>query len=237
LEVRIGEPVEIQLPPCGTRADKLGTLKRRFETALESVGVNVASSTQQDTIQHLSYVATLGTSRSYFDTLKQLEPGIPPLLQDEWQKLALEFGRPGLWLHQGVPLFPVLPIPFMVVALAILGPLTAAGWLLNLPPLLAGAWAGRKFPDEANVVALWRILVGVPILILWSTLVLATCVFTGHAFVAALYLVVTFAAIKLSRRTRNIAIEINNGLRHRDLRERAMRFHQLLLNTLPDEKH
>src|SRR4029078_7020444 len=137
----------------------------------------------------------------------------------------------GLWLHQGVPLFPVLPIPLMVVALAIFGPLTAAGWLLNLPPLLAGALAGRKFPDEANVVALWRILVGVPILFLWSTLVLATCVITGHAFLAALYPVVTFAVSKLSRRTRNIAIEINNGLRHRDLRERAMRFHQLLLNT------
>jgi 1-acyl-sn-glycerol-3-phosphate acyltransferase len=237
LDLLVGEPVEIQLPPCSTRAQKLCILKQRFETALESVGVNVESSAQQDTIQRLAYVATLGTSRTYSHTLKQLEPGIPPLLEDEWQKLALEFDRPGLWLHQGVPLFPVLPIPLMLVALAILGPLTAAGWLLNLPPLLAGAWAGRKFPDEANVVALWRILVGVPILFLWSTLLLATCAFTGHAFVAALYLVVTFAAIKLSRRTRNIAIEINNGLRHRGLHERALRFHQLVLTTLPDETH
>lgn len=237
VDVRIGEPVEIHLPPGSTRAQKLSALKQRFEKALESVGVNVVSSDEQDTIQRLAYVATVGTSRTYFHTLKQLERGIPPLLHEEWKKLALEFDRPGLWLHQGVPLFPVLPVPLMLVALATLGPITAAGWILNLPPLMAGAWAGRKFPDEANVVALWRILVGVPILILWSTLILATCVIAGHAILAAFYLLFTFAAVKLSRRTRNIAIEINNGLRHRDLRERALRFHQLLLSTLTDETH
>jgi 1-acyl-sn-glycerol-3-phosphate acyltransferase len=237
LDLRIGEPVEIHLPPGSTRAQKLSTLKQRFETALESVGVNVESSEQQDTIQRLAYVATLGTSRSYFHTLKQLERGVPPLLHDEWQKLRQEFDRPGLWLHQGVPLFPVFPMPLMLVALAILGPITAAGWLLNLPPILAGAWAGRKFPDEANVVSLWRILVGVPILILWGTLVLATCVFTGHALFAGVYLAVSFMAVQLTRRARNVVIEINNGLRHRDLGERALRFHQLLLSTLPDETH
>jgi hypothetical protein len=212
----------IRLPSGCTRAEK-----QRIETGIDAVGINVASSAQQDTIQCLAYVATVRTFRSYFHTLKQLEHGIPPLLHDEWKKLELEFDRPRVWLHQGVPLFPAAPIPVMLVALAILGPVTVAGWLLNLPPLVAGAWAGREFPNEANVVSMWRILVRV----------LATCFITGHAFLAALYRVFTFAALKLWRRTRNTAIEINTPLRHPGVRGRAFRFHKLLLNTLPNETH
>ena len=231
----VGERVSVRFPQEWNRAQQLNELKRRFEAALLKAGVNVESDEQQDTVQRLAYVATLGTSRSYFHALKHLESGIPEEVLSGWKSLSLEFSRPGLLFHQGVPLFPVFPMPLMIVALALLGPLTIAGWMVNAPPLLAAAWAGSTFPDERNVVSLWRILVGVPVFMIWSVLILLISALTGHLSFAAIYLILTFAALKLTRRTRNVAIEINNGLRYPDLKARAMRFHKLLLDSLPDE--
>ena len=235
IEVVIGKPVSTEMPEGWSRVEKLRELKRRFEIALEEVGVNVVSDEYQDTIQRLSYIATLGTKRSYFRTLKQLEKSIPAPLEESWKRLAAEFHRPGLLFHQGVPLCPIFPLVLMFAVLAVIGPITLAGWLLNAPPLLAGAWAGRKFADGPNVITLWRMLVGVPVFVVWAASISLTLALLGHAAWIAVYAAVTFAALKLTRLTRKVVIEINNGLRHRDLRERALNFHQQLLSTLPDE--
>lgn len=235
IEVVIGKPIPTEMPEGWSRVEKLRELKRRFEIALEDVGVNVVSDEYQDTIQRLAYIATLGTKRSYFRALKQLEKEAPAPLTESWKALAAEFQRPGLLLHQGVPLCPIFPLALMFAVLALIGPITLAGWLLNAPPLLAGAWAGRKFADGPNVITLWRMLVGVPVFILWAAIISITFALLGHPIWIAVYAVITIAALKLTRLTRKVVIEINNGLRHGDLRERALSFHQQLLNTLPDE--
>ena len=235
VEVVIGKPISTEMPDGWSRVDKLRELKRRFEIALEEVGVNVGSDEYQDTIQRLACIATLGTKRSYFRTLKQLEKEIPAPLEESWNALAAEFQPPGLLFHQGVPLCPIFPLVFMFAVLALIGPITLAGWLLNAPPLLAGAWAGRKFADGPNVITLWRMLVGVPVFVVWAAIISITFALLGHPAWIAVYAVITIAALKLTRLTRKVFIEINNGLRHRDLRERALGFHKQLLSTLPDE--
>lgn len=236
VELVFGPPVSTAMPPGSSRIEKLRELRRRFESALEEVGVNVVSDEYQSVIQRLAYIATLGTKRSYFKSLKQLERTIPVPLEEGWKQLAAEFGRPGLLFHQGVPLCPIFPLWVMFVVLALIGPATLAGWLLNAPPLLAGAWAGRRLADGPNVISLWRILVGAPVFIVWVALLACTFALCGHPAWLAWYAIITYAALKLTRLTRKVIIEINNGLRHRDLRDRALHFHQQLLSTLPDEK-
>ena len=156
------------------------------------MGVNVVSDEYQDTIQRLAYIATLGTKRSCFRTLKQLEKSIPAPLEESWRQLSAEFRRPGLLFHQGVPLCPIFPLALMFAVLAVIGPVTLAGWLLNAPPLLAGGWAGRKFADGPNVITLWRMLVGVPVFIIWAAIVSLTCALLGHPAWIAAYAVITF---------------------------------------------
>lgn len=235
VELVFGPPISTDMPVASSRAVKLRELKRRFESSLEQVGVNVVSDEYQSVIQRLAYIATLGTKRSYFKSLKQLEHAIPAQLEDGWKQLSAEFGRPGLLFHQGVPLCPIFPMFVMFIVLALIGPITLAGWLLNAPPLLAGAWAGRRFADGPNVVSLWRILVGAPVFVVWVAALACLLILWGHPAWLACYALITFAALKLTRLTRKVIIEINNGLRHRDVRDRALRFHQQLLNTLPDE--
>lgn len=235
VEVVIGKPISTELPDGLNRLEKLRELKRRIKDALEGVGVNVASDEYQDTIQRLGYIATLGTKRSYFRSLKQLEKEIPAPLHESWGRLAAEFHRPGLLFHQGVPLCPIFPLAFMFAVLAVIGPVTLLGGLLNAPPLLAGAWAGRRFADGPNVVTLWRMLVGAPVFLAWLALIVLGCAWAGGGWWLAGYLAITWAALRLARLARKVIVEIKNGLSHRDLRERALRFHQQLLGTLPDE--
>ena len=77
VEVVLGKPISIELAPGSSRLGRLKELKRRIECGLEEVGVNVESAEHQDKIQRLAYAATLATKRSYFESLKALEGGVP----------------------------------------------------------------------------------------------------------------------------------------------------------------
>ena len=67
--------------------------------------------------------------------------------------------------------------------------------LLNLPPFLAAYWAGERLPDDRNVIALWRILVGMPAFALWGLAVLVTACLLGSPRVGLAWVVSTFAGL------------------------------------------
>ena len=72
-----------------------------------------------------------------------------------------------MFTHQRVPLVP-MRFPWLYgIALAALGPMVLVAGLVNGVPLLGGYLAGRILPDDTNVIALWRILVGFPLFVAW----------------------------------------------------------------------
>ncbi|MFO1533156.1 MAG: hypothetical protein ABR562_05605, partial [Thermoplasmatota archaeon] len=54
-----------------------------------------------------------------------------------------------------------------------LAPAVAAGIALNAGPWCVAAWAAKKFPDDTNVISLWKILAGLPAFTLWAVVVVA----------------------------------------------------------------
>jgi hypothetical protein len=136
-------------------------------------------------------------------------------------------------LHQGVPLFPIGPWVLYAALLLVLGPIVLAGALVNLPPLVAGGLAARKFADGPNVIALWRIMVGLPVLVLWVGFVTIMLLFCGGWWLLLGYALLTLAALKLLYRAKKLAVAVWNGLAHRRLARRAHEFHQAVLQTLP----
>jgi hypothetical protein len=136
-------------------------------------------------------------------------------------------------LHQGVPLFPIGPWLLYASLLLVLGPIVLAGALANLPPLLAGWLAARKFADGPNVIALWRILVGLPVLVIWAGFITIVLVFCGAWWWMLGYALLTFAALELIYRAKKLAVAVWNGLVHRPLARRALETHQAVLQTLP----
>jgi len=236
VEIVVGEPVSTTLSEGLSDLGKMKEMKHRMNAALEAVGANFLSAEIQETASILAYAATLGTSRSYFASLKTMENGVPELLLERWQSLSGAFPSNGLLLrHQGVPLFPGRPWVIYAAALLVLGPLVLAGSLVNFPPLLVGWLAARKLADDLNVITLWHILVGLPVFVIWS--VLMVCLLTAAVgwVWATGYVLLTFCALQSLYRTKKVAVSVWNGLMHRSLARRAWEFHQLLSANLPPE--
>jgi len=101
------------------------------------------------------------------------------------------------------------------------------------PPLLLGWLAARKFADDRNVIALWRILVGVPLFVIWFGVVsILLGLFAGVWWLLG-YALLTLAALKSLYRAKKLAVAVWNGLVHRALARGAHEFHQSVLLTLP----
>ena len=235
VEVVVGAPVSVSALSAASPIGRLKEVKRRMQAGLESVGVNVESAGYQQTIQRLSYVATLATPRSYFKTLQALEHSIPEKVLAAWQALEPELAKREMLRHQGVPLFPLRPVGRYALALAGLAPVVGAALLLNLPPFLAGGWAGNTFPDDRNVISLWRTLVGIPLVILWTLLLAVLAVALGQLPWFGIHCLVTLAGLKLYYPVKKLAVAVHNGLRHSDLRSPMLAFRELVLEELPDE--
>lgn len=235
VEVVVGEPIPIDLPPSLTPIGRIKELKRRMRTGLESVGINVESQAVQETIQRLAYVSTLATSRSYFKSLKALEASVPAEILEAWKALDPEIASARLLTHHGVPLFPMGPVRLYAFALLPLGLVVLAAIFLNLPPFLAAWWAGKRFPDDRNVISLWRILVGIPLFALWALLLGLIAAVTGTLTWWAIYAAVTASGLKLYYRVKKLAVAVHNGLRFPTLRPGMLTFRELVLKEVPGE--
>jgi 1-acyl-sn-glycerol-3-phosphate acyltransferase len=235
VEVVLGNPLKLELPGGLSSLAKLKELKRRSQNGLEEVGLNVISAEYQDRIQRLAYVATLATPCSYFRSLKVLENQIPaPILQEAAQLESRLSGR-RLLFHQGIPLVPMGSVVIYMAALVVLGPVVAAAMLANAPPLLAGWFAGRKFPDDLNVISLWRILIGIPCFLLWLALWAVVCLCYGKLWFLA-YAALTWAGLFLYYRVKKLLVAVYNGLRYPGLRPLMLKFREIVVDLLPAER-
>jgi len=233
VEVVIGRPVAVDLAG-ETSLERIKELRGRITKGLEAVGINVASAEYQQQIQQLAYVSTLATPRSYFRSLKALEAGIPPAILEPASKLEPDLRGRKLLRHQGVPLFPMGSRWMYLLALAVLSPVVLAGILLNLPPFLAGWFAGVKFPDDTNVISLWRIMVGVSLFAIWSTVATVSLLLT-HPVLALPYVALTGTALWLYYRVKKLAVVVHNGFRYPEVGPRLLAFRESVLAALPGE--
>ncbi|EEF62255.1 1-acyl-sn-glycerol-3-phosphate acyltransferase [Pedosphaera parvula] len=235
VEVVVGEPISTELPADHSQFEQLRGMKRRVQTALETVGINVCSAEHQEIIQRLAYAASLGTSRSYFKTLKSLEKSKTEAEFTAWNKLKPELTARKLLLHQGVPLFPSGSVALYVLGLLLASPIVSAAILLNLPPFLAGWFAGQRLADDRNVITLWRILVGFPIFVLWIGIVSLVAILFGQPLLLLGYVAFTWAGLKLYPLTKKLTVALHNQMRYPELRAPMLARHKSLLSSLPNE--
>jgi 1-acyl-sn-glycerol-3-phosphate acyltransferase len=235
VEVVVGPLISTKLPSDFSRIERLRLMKRRMQAALEEVGINVTSDDYQHTIQRLAYVATLGATRSYFKSLKAMEKAVPEKILNAWRDLEQESREAKLWFHQGVPLFPSGSVVLYLMSFLAVSLVVFAAIAFNLPAFAAGWYAGRRFPDDRNVISLWRILVGVPAFVLWSGVVIVTMTLLGKFLWLIVYALVTCAGVKLYQRFKKLAVAVHNAVRRPGLRAQSLAFHHSLLQSLPYE--
>ncbi len=143
-------------------------------------------------------------------------------------------GSTHLCFHQGVPLMPMTSSWLYALMLLVCAPIVGAALLLNLPPFLAGWFAGQKFPDDRNVISLWRILVGIPVFAIWIGVVSLLLILEGKLLLLGLYAAVTWLGLVLYYRVKKLAVAVHNGFRHPEVKPCLLAFHQAVLNNLPE---
>ena len=235
VEVVAGEAVP--LADCRSAPDAFEAVRQRTESALEAMAVDFGTAEHQRDVERLAYAATLGTRRSYDAALRALAPGIPPPVAASWDALSAGMAARRPFLHQGIPLFPLASAGAYLALWLALAPLVAGGWLLNVVPL-AGAWAaGRWLPDGANVVSLWRILVGVPLAAAWALAWVAAPAAAGVPAVTLVWAALTLVALASYYRVVKLSVALGNWLRHRALRPAAHALHHRLQEALAGAAH
>jgi len=140
-----------------------------------------------------------------------------------------------MFTHQRVPLVP-MRFPWLYgIALAALGPMVLVAGLVNGVPLLGGYLAGRILPDDTNVIALWRILVGFPLFVAWVLALGLLAVLFSIPWAFGLYVLATLLGLWSYYRVRKLLVAVGNFLFHPGLRSRLLAFRGNLLKALPDE--
>ncbi|MBS4098139.1 MAG: 1-acyl-sn-glycerol-3-phosphate acyltransferase [Sulfuricella sp.] len=229
VEVLVGEPRQI-LPDADVAA-----IHRLVVAGLEAVGANFADEEARRSAETLAYAATLGTSVHYAPALKHFEQIAPDALGGITAPLATLARRERLCLHQGVPLVPVGPWPLYALYWLILAPLVVGFCALNAPVLIAGFIASRKLPDAPNVVAFWRMAMGLPTGGAWAGLASTACA-AGYGLAGvAVYWGISLAGIGAWYRFRKLSVALCNGLFRSAARPALLQAYLKLLEEVPHD--
>lgn len=230
VEVLVGQPVRPR------PEDKVADLHRYITQGLDAVGANFGDADMQRKAELMAYAATLGTEVSYARTLKSFEAGLPEGLDASVQQLQQLARKKRLALHQGVPLVPVGPWLPYAVYWAVLAPVLLFFTLINLPALAAGHLASRRLPDAPNVIAFWRMAVGLPVGVAWAMLMsLLMWLLVGVSGVAV-YWAITLGGIKAWYRFRKLSIALWNAIFHASARPVLLQAYRNLLNRVTHDR-
>lgn len=231
VEVVAGAPISTVLPPGISSSESIHLLHERIVSALEALAVQAEDAETFSMRERIAYAATLGSKRSYFATLKAIEGGLPEAealaLKLEDEMLGSDRGR-GLWLHQGVPLVPMNHAWAYPPLFIFLLPLATLAALFNAPVLLCAWWAGRRFSDAPNTIALWRLLVGFPCLVIWAALLLVAALLAQALPLWLTYVAVSAAGVKTVRRVQKLAISLHNWVIAPSLRKPLLNWRESL---------
>lgn len=212
--VVVGAPMEL------SRSEALNpeTAQRRLTVALENTGVNVTSDEELQVIERLAYAASLVSDFSYAESLKHFELAVCPNIRRRDAELQETARLAGARTYQGIPIVPfgtVLPGTLAWLALA---PLMLFYSASNAPSALAGFVASRMLPNDKNVIAFWRTIVGAPAAVVWSLVVTSTLVALGHAGIACGYVGTSVLGTRAYRYFRQLSVAVYNGVFARAVR-------------------
>ncbi|MDD4911022.1 MAG: 1-acyl-sn-glycerol-3-phosphate acyltransferase [Sideroxydans sp.] len=227
VEVVVGEAISTTLPAGMTLAEQVNHLHERIAHSLELLAVQADNDSQFATRESIAYAATLGSQRSYFAVLKALEQGMPEVEMMSAQlehELARAPRGSQLWRHQGVPLMPMNFAWMYPLLWLLLLPLVVFSCVSNVPPLLCAWWAGKRFSDGRNTIALWRLLVGFPCLLLWVASLLLAALWLHLLPLWLAYVAVSVLGLKSLRRVEKLTITLHNWTLAPALRQPLLRW-------------
>lgn len=186
----MGTPIDTRLEQSLDRSTRIAELMDRITSSLEAIAVEAADTNALRQIETLAAIAIEDAGAQWWRVQKMLTNERQSLPAAE-RLLRL---RGASVDRAGVPRFSKHGVLWNALWLALQGAIVGAAALANAVPL-AGAWlAGRRVADAPNTIALWRIIVGAPLSVLWLLGVAAAGMLVGGWFPAA-YLAITLLGL------------------------------------------
>ena len=206
--------------------EQVAGTKKVLTDALERVGVNVES---MEFFAEISMIAAISAPAGrYFEALKLCEKGIPEKLQVQWRISRDGLQSTDLVRKDAATSFSSVPPWISLLAGILLAPFVTTAAILNFLPLAGALWAGKKIPDERNVITLWRILVGVPLFFLWFVAIFAGLALAGRGSWLLLFLILTMLGWCAYQLARQLLVSGLNGIRFPGLRRKYLDFQKAL---------
>jgi len=235
VEVIVGEAIGSENVAKLPLAAQVEEAKKIVTTGLEKVGINVES---VGYFAEISMIAEMAAPAGrYFEALKLCEKGIPEKLQVQWRPLRDELQSSGLVHNEAATAFSSAPPWISLVGGAVLSLFVMVAELIHFLPLGGALWAGKKFPDERNVITLWRLLVGVPLFFLWFVAVFAGLALTGKSLWIAFFLLLTVMGWLAYQPARQLLVAGWNGIRFPGLRRKYLEFQKALFEEMRNHGH
>ena len=203
VEVVVGQPVHF---------DASEEPEAVISQLLETTGINVSSEEELRTLETLAFASTRSMRVTYADALKQFERGVPDELKKTLDDVQLTARWAGAWKFQELPLMPESSLLREAMELLVLSPAVGLMAFLNAPPLLLATLASRWLPDDRNVVAFWRALVGIPAGVLWAAIMTAALALSWSAWAALGYVLLSVAGVRAVRALKMRAVSVHNAL-------------------------
>jgi 1-acyl-sn-glycerol-3-phosphate acyltransferase len=230
VEVIVGEPMGAESFRKFRLEEQVQETKRVVTVALEKVGINVEST---EYFTEISTIAAMAAPPGrYFEALKLCEKGIPEKLEVPWGILRDELQSSDLLHSEAAPVFSSVPPWISVLGGVFLAPLVVVGAILNFVPLGGAWWAAKKFPDERNVITLWRLLVGVPLFLLWFVAVALALVLMGRELWIVFFLLLTVIGWVGYQPARQLLVSGWNGTRFPELRGKYLELQRVLFEEM-----
>jgi 1-acyl-sn-glycerol-3-phosphate acyltransferase len=124
---------------------------------------------------------------------------------------------------RGMAVFPYGGALCEALKFLLSGAVVLSAIFFNALPVVAGAWAGRRFPDGPNVVLLWKSLAGLTVFLVYTPLLWGCFFALDLGWLAVAHLFVTVLGCKLLETYRKSSASLWNFMFHRNLREKFER--------------
>jgi 1-acyl-sn-glycerol-3-phosphate acyltransferase len=177
--VVVGQAIEID----GVSEDRVDALMARITDALEQLGVNVDSAETLARVERTAAMRAGDDLSAYYAALKTGDAGA----DEDWRLIE----SAAVATERGVPVVSTRGVAWSAAWLVVQAPLVALAAVVNVVPLLAAGIAGAMLADARNTVALWRILVGAPVAVLWVVLWGIVAGATGRPALFVAYVLIT----------------------------------------------
>jgi hypothetical protein len=161
-------------------------------------------------------------SRALYLAAKMLESDLGTL----WQIYKRESAPCKKW--RGFAPFPEGGVWKESAVFLLTGVLVFSAVVMNIPAVLAGACAGRRFPDGPNVVLLWKSLAGITVFLIQSPILWAMLLWAGWNWGIFLHIGFTVLGCKAAESFRRSYASLWNLCFHRHLRQKFVRLKEAL---------